>query len=195
MTKNKKIIGSIIIALIIGIGIWVAFPRKTNFITTPGHTPTNIKGGKVISLTEAKPSYKLKGLGMQADFDQSDILDVFEALWNIPETNKEPYLALMDANVQKQYEEVHQVPSGSDEKSPTAGEPSVRITHWVDIESGGKTYRIVVGVQTSGGIDAALFHIAFVQQGNKWIQTFDLDGNDLKFLIGSTPLNELKNII
>ena len=152
-----------------------------------------VNGEKVNSIIELTPPYELQPLGITPDFSQSNVVQVIEALWNIPKTGNEAYLALMDEGVRKKYEESD---SGAKAEDPRidldARPPRSAITHWVDIESQGTLYRIVVGNQILPDGESPQFHLVFLDRDGRWFQTFDLTGSELKSIVGSTPLDELK---
>jgi hypothetical protein len=142
--------------------------------------------------------YVVRYRAATATIDPTRSSDVLDALWSTSNRDPKRYLSLLDEKGQVKIKEMDAEaggkvlePSARNQPFPLPEELRTVFTHWVELTSGDKVYRVMVGKQTVQGQEFPGLTITLVNNGGRWLQSFDLQDTPLLYLLGSTTHQEL----
>jgi hypothetical protein len=146
-------------------------------------------------------AYSIQLRSGEYEYDLSQPTEVLDALWSTPRHDPNKYLSLLDEAARKKMQEMDKdswgfflAPDSQGKESPKAAQEAAVFTHWVETTLGTKAYRILCCKETLGGQEFPGVTVTLVKEGDKWLQSFDLEQHPLLKCVGPKSYEELERL-
>jgi len=172
------VVGCTVLAVLIGVVRYHRRLERIKLVLEDGRT-------YIVTIGKFVPPHAVQYRPAGYEFDRTRPTDFVDQLCSAPCIDPHEYVKLLDDGARAEYLKVDKESGGKllnapkNAPFPKPEEEQRILTHWAEIEVGGKRYLVVAGRLIIAGEEYPNYGVALVWVGDRWLQTFDLDKSPL----------------